>query len=306
MFDTSTHVPPAIAELFEIDSEIIGSDTSKRRRDTDKVPFRYICQVVTTAQVTTPAGTFNITSRGTGTLIAPRTVLTAAHNLVLTKQDLVDAGVLSPTASFNPRLAKAREVTVNPGRDGGSKPFPSANGAARFFFPGYLVRNAAGTVTDVRSATDKDIAILRIDRDLSASVGFWGEPRRAGDSTGTSVTRTGALPQATGTLQVNLSGYPVDDRSVSSPKPEGTQWSSFNLTVRKGSVNGAGGLLLYFNDTLGGHSGSPVWVTRHSSMGGRVLVGVHVRRFRRSNRPFANAAVQLTGSHIAFIDRHKR
>ena len=44
-------------------------------------------------------------------------------------------------------------------------------------------------------------------------------------------------------------------------------------------------MLTYLNDTCPGHSGSPVWVRRHPSMGGRVLVGVHSGAAPRPREP---------------------
>ena len=50
------------------------------------------------------------------------------------------------------------------------------------------------------------------------------------------------------------------------------------IDAQKIAVLLRGGMLHYLNDTCPGHSGSPVWVRRHPSMGGRVLVAVHVAR----------------------------
>lgn len=125
------------------------------------------------------------------------------------------------------------------------------------------------------------------------------------------------MPQ--GKLKVNLSGYPADMPSarrfgcrdpqqpkkrcrhgrLSDPKRQricGThQYRAYSRTVRP-----SGGMLQYLNDTCPGHSGSPVWVKRHSSKGGRVLVAVHVAG-DAPPAPTANRAVPITNSVLNFI-----
>ena len=57
-----------------LEAEVLGRDTRVQVRDTTVAPFRYICHLHNR-----PIGGGGWT--GTGTLIGPRTVLTAAHNL---------------------------------------------------------------------------------------------------------------------------------------------------------------------------------------------------------------------------------
>src|SRR2546423_746961 len=70
------------------------------------------------------------------------------------------------------------------------------------------------------------------------------------------------------------------------------QFRSYDRTVRI-----SGGMLLYVNDTCPGHSGSPVWVRRHPSMGGRVLIGIHVAPAGSG----ANRAVLINRAIMSFI-----
>ncbi|MEZ4682797.1 MAG: hypothetical protein R2932_52175 [Caldilineaceae bacterium] len=64
----------------------------------------------------------------------------------------------------------------------------------------------------------------------------------------------------------------------------------------------ADGLLEYENDTEAGHSGSPVWVKRSLSVGGRTLVGIHIGFDPATRR--ANRAVAITPAILTFIRRH--
>lgn len=264
--DQDARLPPMRSQR-----EIIGRDTRKRRRNTNAYPFRYICQL------SWPEGLH--TMGGSGILVGPRTILTAGHNLVRS----------DPTPAIN----RPQDMKIVPGRDGARKPFGETVGARFILPPGFIRRNASGTITGFRIATRFDYAIVHLKDPLGSTAGYWGQnPRPSGDSRGSSIT--GTLPLPPGRLSVNLSGYPVD-------KPWGTQWSAFNRLQRRQN-----GLLLYENDTFGGHSGSPVWVTRHSSNGGRNLVGVHIRRFRVGGRPTFNAAVHLGQKERSFVSRNTR
>ena len=53
--------------------------------------------------------------------------------------------------------------------------------------------------------------------------------------------------------------------------------------------------------TKAGESGSPVWVKRHPSMGGRVMVGVHT-----GGNTTANRGVRFTGPILDWIRANTR
>jgi V8-like Glu-specific endopeptidase len=69
------------------------------------------------------------------------------------------------------------------------------------------------------------------------------------------------------------------------------QYRAYDATVRRN-----GRTLYHVDDTYHGHSGSPVWVRRHPSMGGRVLVAVHVAGGSK-----ANEAVLIDDEILKFI-----
>ncbi|TYP86867.1 trypsin-like serine peptidase [Blastococcus xanthinilyticus] len=260
---------PAAPPEPSLEAEVLGRDTRVLVRDTTAAPFRYICHLHNR-----PAGGGGW--MGTGTLIGPRTILTAAHNLV---------------------GADPADIVVTPARNGPAAPFGTTRGsAALLWHAGFGPADEGGP---------PDVALLRLRTPIGTRSGVWSIRHSAGrlDPVGRSID--GRLPQATGVLKVNISGYPGDKCGTAArPLPCGSsQWRTYSATVR------AKGLLLhYLNDTKPGHSGSPVWVRRHPSMGGRVLIAVHVARGprNRSGAVTSNVAARLTPQLMAWIRANTR
>ena len=275
----------ALLEEIDQESEIIDDDTRVRVANTRAAPYRWICNLE-----------FQGRSWATGTLIGPRTVLTAGHNLV------------DPGGSG--KLLKITEMRVIPGRSGlVSEPFKGSIAKDFILFPGF------------QRGTRTDLGIIHLDDAIGDTVGFWTRElkKNSGDSIGTSIL-SGSLPVSAGKLKVTISGYALDrpsghehgcrdykkqlavrcwqSKNVASRSLQcGTfQYQSFDLTVKHSS-----GLLHYLNDTCPGESGSPVWVTRSSSVGGRVLVAVHIGRDDSEVRHRTNIGVLIDSTVRQFI-----
>lgn len=242
--------------------EVIGRDSRVRETKTTDAPFRYICNLEYDGQAIC-----------TGTLIGPRTVLTAGHCL----------DGLSPS-----------RMRVIPGRNGTLEPLPATQAAQFFLAPGYS------------EVSPTDYGIIRLHDPIGNLVGYWSRTyrRTQQDPIGTSISAA-PLPLQAGVLRLNISGYPSDKPSDRSWGCRGSnpnricgtyQYRAYERTVRSKD-----GMLHYLNDTFPGHSGSPVWVRRHPSMGGRVLVGIHVGGDDSSTRGVSNRAVRINDSIVRFI-----
>jgi V8-like Glu-specific endopeptidase len=216
------------------------------------------------------------TPLGTGVLIGPRAVLTVAHSLVDTQRC---------------RLLRAGAIRVTPGQAGiGVRPFGSSRVRAIKVHPDICQHDLLGGDNDL------DFAILILRRSF-ARVGFWNERRPADDDRGSTI---GALAGwRPGRFKVNHSGY--------SALTSGFQSHWFSDTLP-----GSTGNRLFIDSAVQqGDSGSPVWVTRDRSLGGRQLIGMIITGFGPETPGVrvgteGEALLILPKSKIRrFIDRHR-
>ena len=267
----------------EAEPEIIGPDTRVKVTNTLPAPFRYICNLELDIQGLGPKAMCS------GTLIGPSTVLTAGHCL----------------SGFS-----AQRMRVIPGRNGTLEPLPATRALSFQIAAGFS------------PTTPTDYGVIQLRDPIGIRNGYWSVRHRlgGGDKIGTSISAA-PLPLKAGKLLVNVSGYPADkpgearfgcfDRTqpknrcfhsaLNNPSRSrscGTeQWRSFDRSVQE-----RGGILEYLDDTCPGHSGSPVWVRRDPSLGGRVLVAIHVSG-DRPPRPVANGGVRITSRVHSDIQR---
>jgi glutamyl endopeptidase len=250
------HVFNEVAFLpdHEYEFEVIKKDTRIKIKDTLKAPFRYICSI-----------RFDNNASGTGTLIGPKTVLTAGH-VVWDK--------------LNNKKIDSDKLSVVPAMNGNK--YPKA-GTGIYKVAKVIMSKSSYATGD--NGTRGDYAIIHLTEPAGTKYGYWGMADWKKYNVRTSIHSNKFLPLPAGELKVNICGYPGDeDRS---DRMGDHQWLAYDRSA-KFSDNRQ--ILEYLNDTFPGHSGSPVWVRRHSSMGGRVLVAIHISGRTR------NAAGKIVGS----------
>lgn len=257
------------------DYEVIPPDERVRIRDTSSVPFRWVCSLDVTRGSTL--------SRGSGLLIGPRHVLTAAHNI------------------YDTRGAGPDSVYVAPARNGADHPFGRIKAVAYTTSSRYLTQPTAGSRFDFALVTlESDASAIRSRAIGGARLGHWSSP--------TDGLQTNLQPLDSGFLSgrpVTVCGFPGDkcDGEACDPtrgwkreQQANTMWSHFGSAS---FTAGLPGIVLYTADTSPGQSGSPVWM--RFTTGRRSLVGVHVSTNRVVNADTGQTTV--TANRGVLLDR---
>ncbi|MEP7363007.1 MAG: hypothetical protein ABI972_07115 [Acidobacteriota bacterium] len=275
-----TMVSEAEFEEEDQEEEIIGkSDSRSPIKNTTKIPYRYICRLAMTYQDPGFAGGAAVQFAGTGTLIGPKHILTAGHNVRNT---------------FGGKVLTAKAVTASPGQDRSSKPFGTVK------MSGFKCKNE--WMNDQNPCFD--YALLELESSISGKrfatignkpLGYWGDFLSGNN------TRLEFIdPEKLRKQKVQVAGYPGDkcgylpiqkfkrgDNCKYAPvAPLSKDLTAclnagLHATAQFGDTGrmldplppgGGAHLFLYDADTCKGHSGSPVWV---QNSGMRYLIGVH-------------------------------
>ena len=239
-------------DLLEVDSELVDELTFDHWEHVASPGIPRGCRKLMTAAVkvapfryicSVTANKANAVVGGSGTLIGNRTVLCAAHTVF--------------KSQHTPSNVKVNFGIPNASKTSLRFSIGSSVVDAIKIFPKFIDLEMQGT--------NFDIAILKLKTSMQTKVkGYWGKiVRPSFDSRGSQI---GSLPDwRPGKFKVNFSGYP----QVFS----GSQLHCFTSTLP--SIAGSS-LLSFRSIALLGLSGSPVWVTRHRSLGGRHLFGMVV------------------------------
>lgn len=239
-FDEPT--APGLSDTEPDGPPILDRVSAAGRVDTTKAPFRWICRVALFARGPSGLTRFH---HGTGTLVGPRHVLTAAHIFDYVWDD-------DPSS-----LIEVLGITVAPGADGIRLPFLAWRAEAWRAHPRWRANAKRPFDFDARF----DIGMIKLKRPIGGrefralkgrQLGFWGSARGEG-----TVLQPPRIPLADGG-KLNIAGYPkAKEQGLARQMLVPATIRSVHPTLSGG--RGIPELLTYDGDTGDGYSGGPVW-----------------------------------------------
>jgi V8-like Glu-specific endopeptidase len=302
---------------------VLLKDERRPVLNTTRPPFRWICslEVEFAEPVYYPLATLEQPGKdwatlvparkgcGSGLLISPAHVLTAAHVLAGLKvvQD-------RSTGQHRFKVITARKVTVIPGRyeaqQKDERPYGSWSAGKIRVNPDFRkameVPVAQLTKEVIRRALAADVGLVQIRERPSQGqakavlpgqlAGWWGESDRYVIGPVQADLRKRLERQ-----KVHIGGYPGEKGRL----PCGSLWKSHDRVIAAfPQLDGRPlDLLLYAADTSAGMSGSPVWIVQKD--GRHILVAVHSSfvDYQRGPLQRANAGALLTGKMISLLQQ---
>jgi len=279
-----------LVHTAELGDEVLGHDDRVRVKDTLTLPARWVCAIdllIDDPKLGKGVPPLGGRSRGTGILIGPRHVLTAAH--VFDDIELeVDNAI---------RKVPVAKVRVSPARNGDNTDHPLGSAYSKAFRrpQPYSPLN--------------DYALIVLDGDLSQKthksmkgpLGYWGQSPK--------VAALRVLdPAKLGNPTISVIGYPGDrcgndviegdnpkqleNRIRYCARQRRDEWASTAWQSSGTARTNAGGLLLHDADTYEGQSGGPIFLRRDDTF---ELLGVHSGVFNPdSGPPTSNRGVRVT------------
>lgn len=259
---------PTTAPLTDEETGIIGPDDRLRVSDTTAIPFRWVCSVAVQRLVRRPSHDekTGLAPAGSGVLISPQHVLTAAH--LLRDVDKNEDGSIA--AEYEPLL-----VHVTPARDGDSEPFGEIEAKSWAIHPKWDPKVPQARYDYALITLDTKIGDQKFKCLKDQPLYFWGSDKRGG---GTVIDN---LPSTLSTrligMKIVTAGYPQSKQremwcaagevSTGSVQVDAqlTQHGQVESWLAKNPV------FKITADATRGQSGSPVWVTDNSQ---RYLIGI--------------------------------